>query len=112
MKEYRKRGLEAACDLIRQTSGDSPVYITFDLDSLDPAVAPGVSNLEPAEEGLRMNEACSLIQSLKGFNVIGGDVVCMMPTKDSPNNITAYCASGIMFEILSLIADNKRATQS
>ena len=111
MKEYRKRGLEAACDLIRQTIGDSPVYITFDLDSLDPTVAPGVSNLEPAEEGLRMNEACSLIQSLKGFNVIGGDVVCMMPTKDSPNNITAYCASGIMFEILSLIADNKRATQ-
>lgn len=108
MQEYRDMGIHKACELIRSTIGQHPVYVTFDLDSLDPTVAPAVSNLEPAVEGLKMDEARALIQSLRGLNVIGGDVVCMMPTKDSPNNITAYVASAIMFEIMSLIAENKQ----
>ncbi|OED36332.1 agmatinase [Chromatiales bacterium (ex Bugula neritina AB1)] len=108
MQQYREMGTDNACTLIRNTIGDRPVYVTFDLDSLDPTVAPAVSNLEPAEEGLKMNEARKLIQCLRGLNVIGGDVVCMMPTKDSPNNITAYVATAIMFEIMCLIADNKQ----
>ena len=47
-----------------------------------------------------------LIRSVRGKNVIGGDVVCLMPTVDSPNQITSYRAMAVMFEILSLIADN------
>ena len=53
-----------------------------------------------------MDEARKLIQSLKGKNVVGGDVACLMPTKDSPNQITAMVASAIMFEIISLISIN------
>ena len=108
MQRYREIGIAATCELIRQQLDGKPIYITFDLDSLDPTVAPAVSNLEPGEEGFRMNEVTTLLRCIRGMNIIGGDVVCMMPTKDSPNNITAYVASAILFEILSLIADNKR----
>ena len=82
-----------------------PVYITFDLDALDPIDAPGVSNLEPGYRGLRCYEAIKLIQSLRGTNIIGGDIVCMIPSKDNETQITAMNSVVIMFEMLSLIAD-------
>ncbi len=105
MAEYRDMGLPAACDLIRKTLGDGPVYITFDLDSLDATVAPAVSNLEPGVGGFSIDEANQLLRSIRGKRIIGGDVVCLMPTKDLPNNQTAMVASSIMFEIMSLVVD-------
>ena len=92
--------------MILERLDDKPIYITFDLDCLDPTVAPGVANIESAIRGINMDEARKLIQSLKGKNVVGGDVACLMPTKDSPNQITAMVASAIMFEIISLISIN------
>jgi guanidinopropionase len=90
---------------VRARVGDSPVYVTFDLDSLDPADAPGVSNLEPGYPGIRIGDAMRMLQGLRGLNVVGADVVCIMPTKDNPNNITAMNAMVVMFELLSLMAD-------
>ena len=58
----------------------------------------------PSQRGLPIRQAAKILQGLKGLNVIGGDVVCMMPTKDNPNQITAQVAMVIAFEILSLIA--------
>ena len=104
MQEFQKRGIEDVINETLSTLGDNPIYITFDLDSLDAAVAPAVSNLEPSFTGFTIDEAKLLIQSVKNKNVIGGDVVCLMPTKDSPNNITAMVAASIMFEIISVIA--------
>ena len=104
MDEFQKRGID---DVIKETLdkiGDNPVYITFDLDSLDSSVAPAVSNIEPGFTGFTIDEAKALIQSVKNKNVIGGDVVCLMPTKDQKNNITAMVAASIMFEIISVIA--------
>ena len=92
-------------EALRERIGDAPVYITFDLDSLDPADAPGVSNLEPGYPGIRIGEAVRMLQGLRGLNVVGGDVVCLMPTKDSPNQITAMNAMVVMFEMVSLMAD-------
>ena len=106
MKDFRRRGLT---DVIAQTVkvlGDRPVYITFDLDCLDPTIAPGVSNIEPGEKGFDIDEAIALLRAARGLNIVGGDVVCMMPTKDSPNNITALTAASIMFEMISMIAEN------
>jgi guanidinopropionase len=108
MERYREIGPDAAIDIIRKRIGDMPLYITFDLDCLDPTVAPGVSNIEAGVTGWTIDEANRLLRSVRGLNIIGGDVVCLMPTKDSPNNITAMVAAHIMFEILSLIADRKR----
>jgi guanidinopropionase len=52
-----------------------------------------------------MDEAVALIRSVRGMNIIGGDVVCIMPTKDHPNQITAMSAAAIMFEMISMIAE-------
>ncbi|MEO1471857.1 MAG: arginase family protein, partial [Pseudomonadota bacterium] len=49
-----------------------------------------------------------LLGAIRGLDIIGGDVVCLMPTKDSPNNITALTAAVVMFELVALIADRLR----
>jgi guanidinopropionase len=85
--------------------GDHSLYVSFDLDCLDPSVAPGVSNLEPGEDGFTMTQAARILQGLRGHDVVGGDVVCLMPTKDSPNNITAMNATAILFELATLVAE-------
>jgi len=106
MAEFRERGLKSVITETQEKIGDNPIYITFDLDSLDSTIAPAVSNLEPSFTGFNMEEAKALLQCVKSKNVIGGDVVCLMPTKDSPNNITAMVAASIMFEIISVVASD------
>jgi hypothetical protein len=88
-----------------RTRRDRIDTISFDLDVLDPTVAPGVSNLAFGDEGFRMNEAARLLEGLRGLDVVGGDVVCIMPTKDAANRITAVNAAVILFEEICLIAD-------
>lgn len=105
MDRFAEIGIDHAIEIIDQRLGDSPVYITFDLDCLDPTVAPGVANIEAGMEGLRINQVMRMIRSVKGKNIIGGDVVCLMPTKDSPNQITSLVANSLMFEMITLIAD-------
>tara|TARA_Y100000590_G_scaffold353160_1_gene405968 strand:- start:1166 stop:2122 length:957 start_codon:yes stop_codon:yes gene_type:complete len=104
MAEFRKKGIKNAINECLEILGDNPIYITFDLDSLDPSIAPAVSNIEPSFSGFTLEEAKMLIQSVKNKKVIGGDVVCLMPTKDNANNITAMVAASIMFEIISVVA--------
>jgi len=102
---YREIGPDAVIDIARERIGDGPVYVTLDLDCFDAIVAPGVANLEVGVEGFKVDEVCKMLRGLRGLNVIGGDVVCLMPTKDSPNKQTAHLAAAMMFEILSLVAD-------
>ena len=102
---YHELGPARCKEIIDQRIGERPLYITFDLDCLDPTVAPAVANIEAGIEGFRVNQVMELLQSVRGKNVIGGDVVCLMPTKDHPNKITSHVATAIMFEIISLIAD-------
>ena len=104
MQEFKKKGIQEVISETLDKLGDNPIYITFDLDSLDASIAPAVSNIEPSFTGFSIEEAKALIQSVKNKNVIGGDVVCLMPTKDSSNNITSMVAASIMFEIISVIA--------
>ncbi|MEM7471281.1 MAG: arginase family protein [Pseudomonadota bacterium] len=106
MKEFRARGLADVVAQAREVLQGRPVYITFDLDCLDPTIAPGVSNIEAGEKGFDIDEAVGLLHSVRGLNIVGGDVVCMMPTKDSPNQITALTAAAVMFEMISMIAEN------
>ncbi|MDG1415387.1 MAG: arginase family protein, partial [Alphaproteobacteria bacterium] len=106
MKEFRKRGIEDVVAQIKDVMQGRPVYITFDLDCLDPTIAPAVSNIEAGEKGFDIDEAVGLLHAVRGMNIVGGDIVCMMPTKDSPNQITALTATSIMFEMISMIAEN------
>ena len=108
-ERYDDLGPEGTVALVRERIGDEPAYITFDLDCLDPTVAPGVANLEAGIEGLFMRDVVPMLQGLRGANVIGGDVVCLMPTKDSLNQQTSLVAMSVMFEIIALIADRMPA---
>jgi len=104
-EEYFRVGIEETIRMIRERVGDLPVYITFDLDVLDPAEAPAVSNLEPMQRGLRAWECMEIFHGMRGLNVIGGDLVCMIPTKDTEAKITTMTTMALMFEMIALIAD-------
>lgn len=112
MKEYRQRGAADVIAQIKEVLAGRPVYITFDLDCLDPTIAPGVSNIEASAKGFDIDQAIELLQAVRGMNIVGGDVVCMMPTKDSPNQITALTAAAIMFEIIAMMAENVVSTRT
>lgn len=104
-------GIEETIQLTRARIGDSPVYISFDLDALDPCDAPGVANLEAGYRGLRAYEAIQILHGLRGCNIVGGDIVCPMPSVDNPNQITALTGTVLMFEIMCLIADYLRSSR-
>ncbi len=110
MKEYRQRGAIDVIEQVKTVLGGRPVYITFDLDCLDPSAAPAVSNIEPGVNGFSVDEAIELLHAVRGMNIIGGDVVCLMPTKDTPNQITSMVAAAVMFEMISMIAELKIKT--
>jgi arginase family enzyme len=78
---------------------DAPLYISIDLDALDPAFAPGVSHHEPG--GLSTRELISVLQRLRG-PVIGADIVEYNPTRDT-NGMTATVAAKLVKEVASLI---------
>ena len=105
MEQYREMGVDRAIDLMDAKIGDSPLYVTFDLDCFDPTIAPGVANIEAGCEGFRVDEVMRMLRSVRGKRVIGGDLICMMPTKDHPNRITAHTGAAILFELVSLLAD-------
>ena len=105
MEECRAIGLQTMIEAAVARAGDGPVYITFDLDSLDPSIAPAVSNIEIGEGGFTIDEANLMLRALRGLDIVGADVVCLMPTKDLPNQQTAMVAGHIAAEQVSLIAD-------
>ncbi len=80
MKEYRELGVERTIELIRERVGDAPVYITFDMDAFDPTVAPAAANIQPDGTGFFMEEVLAILVGLRGLEVIGGVVVCIVPT--------------------------------
>ena len=85
---------------IRKTVGDHPVYITYDIDSLDPAYAPGTGT--PEIGGLTTPQALQLIHALQGVNVVGCDLVEVSPPYD-PSGNTALTAANILFELLCIL---------
>ena len=58
-----------------------------------------------------IDEVMEILQAVRGKNVIGGDVVCLMPSKDQPNKITSLVANAVMFEIVCLVAERRRSQE-
>lgn len=81
---------------------DGPVYLSLDLDALDPACAPGVSHLEPG--GFTTRQIVSVIQKLQG-NLVGADIVELNPSRDI-NEMTALAAAKFFKEIISKMTKN------
>ena len=77
-----------------------PVYLSFDIDALDPAFAPGTGT--PEIGGLTTREALAILRGLKGLDIVGGDVVEVAPQYDATTN-TAHAGAQMLFEILSLM---------
>ena len=99
-QDFYTRGLASIIAEARNVLGDGPVYVSFDVDSLDPPFAPGTGTPEVA--GLTPREVREILRSLKGMNVVGGDVVEVAPQYDATTN-TAQNAAQVLFEILSLM---------
>lgn len=85
---------------VKAKIGDQPCYITFDIDSLDPAYAPGTGT--PEIGGLTTPQAMELIRGLRGLNIVGCDLVEVSPPYD-PSGNTALTGANLMFEMLSIL---------
>jgi agmatinase len=100
-EELMTLGLEKTVRRIREVLGTGPVYVSFDVDSLDPAFAPGTGT--PEIGGLSTREAMALIRGAAGLDIIGGDVVEVAPQYDATTN-TAHAGAQMLFEIFALVA--------
>ncbi len=100
-EEIDTLGMGAVIAKARKVTGEGAVYISFDIDSLDPAFAPGTGT--PEVGGLTPREALSLLRGLAGLNIIGGDLVEVAPQYD-PSTVTAQCAAQVLFTQLCLVA--------
>ncbi|HRE22027.1 MAG TPA: agmatinase [Rhabdaerophilum sp.] len=100
-EEFMRMGVDATIRRMREVVGDGPTYLSFDIDSLDPAFAPGTGT--PEVGGLSSREAMALIRGAAGLDIIGGDVVEVAPQYDSTTN-TAQAGAQMLFEIVSLVA--------
>jgi agmatinase len=104
-EELHRMGVDAVIEQARSIVGDGPTYISFDVDALDPSIAPGTGT--PELGGLSTREAIMLLNGFEGLNIVGGDVVEVAPQYDATTN-TAQVGAQMLFEILSLIATSPK----
>ena len=98
--ELWHRSLSESGNQIREAIGTRPVYVTYDIDSLDPAFAPGTGT--PEIGGLTTMQAMELIRALRGLNIVGCDMVEVSPPYDTSGN-TALVAANLLFELLCVL---------
>lgn len=99
--EVATSGVGAALDRVRARIGDRPLYISIDIDVLDPAHAPGTGTPEPG--GLTSREMQMLLRGLDGLQVVGADVVEVCPAYDHAE-LTSLAAANLAYELLALLA--------
>lgn len=109
MEEFTRLGVEAVIAETRRVVADGPTYISFDIDCLDPAFAPGTGT--PEIGGMTTIEAQALMRGLRGLDLIGGDVVEVAPPFD-PSGNTALVGATMMYEILCVLAESVAKEQS
>ena len=102
--KIREMGFEALIAAIKERVGDKPCFLTFDIDFVDPAYAPGTGT--PEVGGFTSLEALELVRALTTVNFVGFDIVEVLPAYDH-GEITAYLAANIVFEFLSILALQK-----
>jgi agmatinase len=96
-----ERGVQRVCNELRERMGGRPVYVTCDIDAVDPAFAPGTGT--PVPGGLTAREALGLIRGLAGLDICGGDLVELCPPLDHAD-ITAHLSAHLVWELLAAIA--------
>jgi len=101
-EELRALGSERYGELVKDKAGERPVFLSFDIDFLDPAFAPGTGTPEVA--GFSSAESLAFLRSLRGINLVGCDVVEVAPAYDGAGQATALVAANVVFELLALRA--------
>lgn len=101
MDDYEEMGRAAAIARIREVLAGGPVYMTLDIDGLDPSFCPGTP--VPEIGGITPRDAQVLIRALEGLDVVGADISEVAPCYD-PTGITAVTAANLMFELVCVIA--------
>jgi len=104
-EEVVEMGIAAVIAKARAVVGDGPAYVTFDVDGIDPAFAPGTGT--PEVGGLTPREALAILRGLAGLDIVGGDVVEVAPQYDA-TTITAQVGAQMLFTELCLIAANPK----
>jgi guanidinopropionase len=106
IEEFDALGVAETVRIAREGVGAGPCYLSFDIDALDPSIAPGTGT--PEAGGLTMREAQGLVRGMRGLDLIGADVVEVSPPFD-PGTNTALCAATMAYELLCLLAEARVA---
>ena len=109
-EEFHEKGPAAVAAEAKALLGDMPVYLTYDIDSLDPVYAPGTGT--PEIGGMTTHQAQVLLRGLRDLNYVGADLVEVSPPFDV-GDVTSLAGAALAYEILCLLAEvhNKRASQ-
>jgi agmatinase len=103
--DVARRGVDDALDRVRTRVGDRPVYVSIDIDVLDPAHAPGTGTPEPG--GLTSRELQQILRGFTGINLVGADVVEVAPAYDHAE-LTTIAAANVVYDLLGLLALQSR----
>jgi agmatinase len=101
-EDLRELGPQGYAELVHEQIGDLPVFVSFDVDFLDPAFAPGTGTPEIA--GFSTAEAVGFLRALRGIRIAACDVVEVSPPYDGPGQLTALAAANVAWELLALRA--------
>ena len=100
--ELMEQGIDATMEAVRSLIGDRPVYVSFDIDVIDPSMAPGTGT--PEIGGISTLQAQQMIRGLSGLKIVGADLVEVSPPFD-PGGGTAWAAANLLFELLCVISE-------
>lgn len=103
--DVKEQGVARALERVARLRG-RPLYLSFDIDAVDPAYAPATGT--PEVGGLTSYEALCLVRGLRDLDLIGADIVEVAPPYDGPGAITSLLAANLLFEIVSLFALRQR----
>lgn len=104
-REVHETGLAAVAQKIKSILGDRPTYVSFDIDCLDPAFAPGTGT--PVWGGLSTGQAAIILRDIAGINMLGGDIVEVSPPFDT-TGATAVAGAHVAMELICLWAWTRR----
>lgn len=108
-EEVESLGVLGVVERILKRVGDAPTYLTFDIDCLDPAFAPGTGT--PVAGGLSSREALMILRRLGGLDIVGADVVEVAPAYDHAD-ITSIAAAAVIQHYLGLLAERRNSTMA